>query len=491
MALAYFRVIFGLTLFWEAGRYLTSSWIAKYYTDPGYHFHYWPFSFVKPWPEPFMTLHFIVLGWSALMLAAGLLYRLSAITVFVTFTWVFLLDQSRYLNHFYLTSLLAFVMIFLPADRALSLDAWRNPARASSTVPAWTLGFLQFQLAVPYFFGGVAKLAPDWFAGEPMRTWLSRDTDFPLIGPLFTLEPVVAGFVHGGLLGDLLVVPLLLFRRTRVLALGWMIAFHLLNSRLFVIGIFPWMMIMATYTFLPSDWLRRVWDDVRRGEVVPLVTMGAFALAGFVYGNLVPSQPSAVNAVVAAWGMAILGWEIVRYGWDADPARASLPKGVGSGPSRWWTAVVGAWVAIQLLMPFRHLAIPGDVHWTEEGHRWSWHMKLRDKELEELKITLHVPGEEPRRITRRHHDLGRHQWEKMGNTPDMLVQYAHHLKRESGHPDARVTVEAWVSLNGRPPRLLVDPERDLAAVPFPWVPPADFVLPLDEPLPRRRARRRE
>lgn len=85
----------------------------------------------------------------------------------------------------------------------------------------------------------------------------------------------------------------------------------------------------------------------------------------------------------------------------------------------------------------------------------------------------------------RRRDLGKHQWNKLAHSPHMLVQYAHHLVEESGHPDARVTVESWVSLNERRPQLLIDPERDLASVPYPWVPPGDFILPLEEPLPTR------
>ena len=44
-----------------------------------------------------------------------------------------------------------------------------------------------------------------------------------------------------------------------------------------------------------------------------------------------------------------------------------------------WLPTVAAWVAIQLLVPLRHFFYPGNVSWTEEGHRFAWHMKLRSK----------------------------------------------------------------------------------------------------------------
>jgi len=32
------------------------------------------------------------------------------------------------------------------------------------------------------------------------------------------------------------------------------------------------------------------------------------------------------------------------------------------------------------LVPLRHLLYPGYVSWNEQGHRFAWQMKLRDKE---------------------------------------------------------------------------------------------------------------
>ena len=37
------------------------------------------------------------------------------------------------------------------------------------------------------------------------------------------------------------------------------------------------------------------------------------------------------------------------------------------------------WFSFQILFPVRHLLYPGSPSWTEEGHRFSWQMKLRDK----------------------------------------------------------------------------------------------------------------
>lgn len=43
------------------------------------------------------------------------------------------------------------------------------------------------------------------------------------------------------------------------------------------------------------------------------------------------------------------------------------------------TIVFGA-IIFQVLLPIRHFMYEGDVTWTEHGHRYSWRMKLRDKQ---------------------------------------------------------------------------------------------------------------
>ena len=150
--------------------------------------------------------HFLALGILAAFIIFGLWYRVSAFLFFIGFTYVFLLDQTNYLNHFYLISWVSFLMIFVPAHRAASLDGVRRPDLRVATTPAWPLWLLRAMVGIAYFFGGVAKINSDWLHGEPMRMWLAARTDFPLIGSFFT-EPWAAYFFsYSGLMFDLLVV---------------------------------------------------------------------------------------------------------------------------------------------------------------------------------------------------------------------------------------------------------------------------------------------
>ena len=211
--LVFFRVLFGGIMLWEVYRYFTRGWISRYFIEPAVNFTYYGFSWVKPWPGQGMYIHFFVLGLAAAGVMLGFLYRFAAPVFFLAFTYVFLLDQTRYLNHLYLICLISFLMCFLPAERAFSVDSLLRRRIRSDVVPAWTLWLLRAQVGIPFFFGGIAKINNDWIrGGEPMRSWLHPFTKVPGGGPIFNAEWVVYSFVIGGLLLDLLVVPLLLWR---------------------------------------------------------------------------------------------------------------------------------------------------------------------------------------------------------------------------------------------------------------------------------------
>jgi hypothetical protein len=414
---------------WEVVRYLGYGWIAAHYIEPTFHFTYFGFGWVRPWPGSGMYAHFAVLGLAALGMALGCLYRLSAIVFFLAFAYVFLLDQAYYLNHFYLITLLGFLLVFLPVQGAASIDARLSPALRSDSAPAWALWLLRAQIGIPYFYGGVAKLNHDWLHGEPVRMWLAKRTDILVLGRFFTEEWMVLVFVYGGLFIDLLIVPFLLWSRSRPFAFAISLAFHGLNALVFDIGVFPWLMIAATMIFFAPDWPRRL-------HLLPPLRAQAF---------------------------------------EPPVAPAPLHK----------TAVLAAaavYLAIQALVPLRHFLYPGEVSWTEEGHRFSWHMMLRDKDARAVFITTDLDQGTSRTVEPGAY-LTRRQEQVMAGRPDMILQFAQYLAEEarrSGGSRVEVRARVTAALNGRPAQLLIDPEVNLAGQtrslrPSPWI------LPLREP----------
>ena len=202
-SLVFFRIAFGLLMIWEVCRFFAYHWIAASWLEPQFLFKYYGFSWVHPWPGQWLYVHWMALGVFALFLAAGFVYRISAALFFLSYTYFFLLDEAWYVNHTYLICLFSFLLIFVPAHRAFSVDAWLRPRLRSDTTPAWTLWLLRAQMAVVYFYGGLAKISPDWLRGEPMRTRMAHNTDFSLFGRFFREEWAVYAVSYGGLLLDL------------------------------------------------------------------------------------------------------------------------------------------------------------------------------------------------------------------------------------------------------------------------------------------------
>jgi uncharacterized membrane protein YphA (DoxX/SURF4 family) len=280
-SLAVLRAGIGALIAWEVWREYDLGFLRADYLEPAFLFRWWLFEWVRPLPEPWFFAVFGVVVAAGLLVAAGFLYRPAAAVLCAGFTYLFLLEKSRYLNHRYLACLLAFLLVLAPAHAAYSVDARRKPWLRSVGAPVWALWLMRFQVGVPYFFAGVAKLNFDWLVrAEPLHMWLADRTDFPVIGEMFTSLPFVHFLALSSAALDLAVPFLLLHRRTRAPAYALALLFHFMNSRLFNIGMFPWMMIVATTVFFEPDWPRRVAATMCSGHLASRITVGTGFLLG-------------------------------------------------------------------------------------------------------------------------------------------------------------------------------------------------------------------
>ncbi len=480
--LAVFRIGFGVISAWEIWRAYDGNQIAADYDVPRHLFRWWAFEWVKPAPGRWLYIAFAIAAIAALFVAAGLFYRVAAVVHFLGITYWFLMEKANYLNHRYLTVLFAFLLIFVPAHALWSVDARRKPWVRSESVSSWALWLLRVQVALPYFFSGVAKLNHDWLVrGEPLRTWLADQTDFPVIGALFTQEWIVRAMGIGSTLLDLSMPFLLLYRRTRTFAFALAVAFHFMNARLFEIGIFPWMMIVATTLFFDPDWPRRMVTVVRRSTVAAVVVSGAFVI-GFVIGGFLPKSFVPLQALIGGAGVAVLAFHLLpRDVREADTGTAHTMTSPWRGfvLTRAATGALIVWVAVQALVPFRHFLIPGNVQWTEEGQRFSWHLLVQSKRFAvRYEVTDPNTGRSWIEDPRRH--LTTHQISKL-NDPDLLLQFARYLDyyyRRKGR-DVEVRAEAVAQLNGRPAQHFVEPFTDLSSVRRPYIPPAAWIVQLE------------
>ena len=435
-----FRILFGATMTFGVLRFIALGWVDRFFVEPRFHFTYFGFDWVRPWPAWGMHLHFWLLALLALMVTLGLFYRVAICAFFIAFTYVELIDVTYYLNHYYLVSLLSLLLCALPANAMWSLDARFRPRVRRDTVPALAVWILRIQVGVVYFYAGLAKLGSDWLLdAQPLNIWLTSRQDFPVAGPLFG-EPLFAyGMSWAGFLFDTTIVLWLSLARTRLPAYFILLGFHAATGALFPIGMFPVIMTMAALVFFPPDWPRRFW------------------------GFLIRSRRSsgAVQAPARVEGLA----------------GARLPNR---------RAIVAACVyaGVQVLFPLRNFLYGGDVLWHEQGMRWSWKVMVREKNgavtflvrLPDQDRILHI---NPRRY------LSALQVREMSSQPDLILQLAHHIVgeyRQRGYRDVEVRVDAVASLNGRRAERLIDMDVDLAKVRdglhrAPWILPAPETSP--------------
>lgn len=442
-SLAWFRIVFGGALLAQTllfGQYISSDgrWLGTHF-----HFSFVGFSWLHPWPAGGMFWHLCVLGLLAFCVMIGFCYQITSTLCFIAYTYVFLLDKSTYQNHWYLLSLIAFLMVFIPAGRAASVDAWLCPKRACTTIPRWTIWALRIQIGIPFFFGGIAKLHPDWLSGEPMRMILSRKTDFPIIGSLFN-EPWMAYlYSYSGVLLDLLIVPFLLWRPTRMAAYLVALMFHLSNLIMFPeIGVFPWFMIGATTIFFEPKWPRSLTYIFRRTT------------------HSLDTLPDSPTPECHAGNNHFLVLFVIYF-------------------------------AVQSGLPLRHWLYPGDVNWTQEGNDFAWRMKMTHVRSRAQFYATDPTNQKTWEINPMDY-MVMGQLVNMRSRPAMILQFAsavaHDLQRK-GHHTIEVRAKVAVSLNGRRSQMLIDPTVDLAAKPRNHL-PTRWINPLSIPLVQRFDRKR-
>ncbi len=441
-SLVFFRVAFGLLGFAD----VLGTWLYYHLHEgafqPGkFRFAYIGFEWVQPLPEPWMSACFVLLLLSALGIIVGWRYRVNASIFALGFTWLFLLEKTHYLNHGYLFCWISFLMIVLPAHRCCSFDARRNPALRSGVAPAWCVWVLPFLMGVVYCYGGIAKLNADWLRAVPLTAWLQQKSNLPLIGPALGWSGTAFIMAYGGLLFDLTAPFGLLFRRTRVFVFVVGIGFHLVNTLIFQIGIFPALSICLTALFFPPD----------------------FPVA---WSHKLPARMKLFKFP----GIASESFETGPGYWQFGLRRRN-----------WILAALALVVTAHLLIPLRHHFFKGPVAWTEEGHRYSWRMMLRSKQgyghftVKDIETGVSE-------IVRPSKYLSNRQNRKLFSHPDMIWQFARYLKiayRATGK-NVAIYANIEVKLNDRSYQTFIDPAIDLGRVDWQHFRSASWIMPLDK-----------
>ncbi|RDY60151.1 HTTM domain-containing protein [Flagellimonas nanhaiensis] len=420
--LVVFRVFYGLLVMSESFGAIATGWVRKTLIEPKFTFSFIWFDWLQPLPGNGMYIYFAVMGILGFLITIGYKYRFSSLAFAFMWAGVYFMQKTSYNNHYYLFMLLAFMMAIFPAHKDASLDAKLNPSLRTHSMQNWIRWTIIFQLFIVYTYASVAKLYGDWLDFSFMEVLLKPKKDYFLVGEILQQKWTHKVVAFYGIFFDLLIVPALLWKPTRKIAFAFSIFFHLFNSYVFRIGIFPYLSLAFTVFFFEPQTIRNIFLKTK---------------------------------------------EIVVEKVSAPSKGRNLVLGV-----------LGIYFIIQILLPLRHHAFEDNVLWTEEGHRLSWRMMLRSRTGS---IHVKVVNKETKKIT--YVNLNDHLTKKQGRRvscyPDFTWQFAQYLKEHyaSNGEDVQVFVTNRVKINNGKYHEFIDPKVDLASVPWKHFLHNDWICP--------------
>lgn len=421
-ALIVFRILFGLLCFLESVGAILTGWVKNTLIDPKFTFSFIGFEWLQPLPGNGMYIYYTIMGIFGLLIMVGYKYRFSVIAFTVMWCGVYFMQKSSYNNHYYLLMYLGGLMAIQPANRYYSIDAKLNPSIRSISMPRWCSWLFIIQMFIVYTYGAIAKMYGDWFDTTVMELLMKQKSHYWLIGDLLQEKWIHYFLSYGGILFDGLVIPMLLWKPTRNLAFYASIFFHLFNSFVFQVGIFPYLSLAFILFFYDPKVVHRIF--LRKKP--------------FYEGNKV-DEPK-----YKSW---IIGFFVLYF-------------------------------SIHVALPLRHHFIKDDVLWTEEGHRMSWRMMLRVKHGYGAYKVVDKQTKEVYRIKLDDY-LTKKQQHNVKAKPDFIWQFAQYLKKDFAGQGKDVSVYAsiFLSVNGRPNKQLIDPTVDLAAVEWDVFKHSNWILP--------------
>ena len=421
-ALIIFRVIFGFLIFLEAAGAIFTGWIKRTLIEPDFTFNFIGFEFLQPLPGNWMYAYYALMAVFGLLVMVGYKYRWSMFAFTIMWACVYLMQKTSYNNHYYLLMLLNVMMLIVPAHRYLSFDAYQNPELRSISMPNWCRWMFIIQMLIVYTYAAKAKLYPDWLDLSVPELLMKSKKDYFLVGELLQQKWTHYMIAYGGLLFDGLIIPLLLWKPTRKFAFFGSIFFHLFNSFVFQIGIFPYLSLAFALFFFEPKTIQQLF---------------------------LKRKPFYSDGIVKA------------------PKHAAI-----------FITLFTVYFIVQVLLPLRQHIIPDDVLWTEEGHRLSWRMMLRSKSgSTSYRVVDKATGKViPIRLS---DYLTKKQMRSANAKPDVIWQFAQRLKSiyaEKGI-DVEVYVRSFISVNGKKSVRFIDPDVDLTSVKWQHFKHSDWILP--------------
>ena len=426
ISLSFFRIIFGACLLWEIIYLFRIDFIEGYITNPQVHFNYDFAPFAQPLPQPALSLILLGLLTSSILLVIGKFVKQAAWFTFISFSYILLIDKAYYNNHLYLICLFAFFFAITSSSQSISVEKM-TPKK----VPYWQLLLFQLQLGIVYFYGGIAKINSDWLIQfEPVKTILNQRASDSMFSSTLQSDGAVYFISYGGLLFDLVIFFLLMYRPTRKIALIGAVIFNGMNAWLFDdINIFPFMMLGALVLFIEPEKIRN------------------FVTKKLPFIKLAPPEQT------------------------IDPTKNLTFQ------------LLGIYFILQLLLPLRHFLFQGNTEWTGKAQYFSWRMKIQTRETEKMEFSvLNYDKKEIVNVDLRSFGLNDDQIRLLSMHPETGVKLAKEIRRTAelkGMKNIEVKANVIVSFNGRTPQSLYK-DVDLSNVEERIFKPRSYVTRLTE-----------
>lgn len=415
--LIFFRLVFGLLVIAESFGAIATGWVSRAFIQPEVIFPFIGFEWMRVLSGEWMYVHYVIMGICGIFILLGYRYRWAAVIFLLMWTASYLMQKTSYNNHYYLFILISLGMALAPASRRFSLDSSKGRISGSNTTARIFILMFIVQVVIVYVFAAWNKIYPGWLEAKPMDAWLSDTYSWPIVGDLFRKQSFHLLIAYGGIIFDGSVAFLLLYKPTRRIGVIFSFVFHLFNSIVFQIGIFPYLMLGLTALFFPGEELNRKFPWINRVE---------------------------------------------------NSGRSSIPSAAAY--------FFLLYFSIQLYLPIRHYFYEGHVLVTEEGHRMAWQMMLRRKTGATVFTIVDKATGQRESFGGKH--LTRKQRGSVSTHPDMMWQYAQYLKkryREEEGKEIEVYAKTNISLNGGPNFQLIDPEVNLAAIPWDYFKHSEWI----------------
>lgn len=324
-----------------------------------------------------------------------------------------------------------------------SIDAWRN-STIKAQVPFWNYFLLKYQFFILYFIAGMKKISVEWLSGYSMNN-LSYHWVFAPFRLILGSELTDLLIVHWfAAVFDVSIAFWLMYEKTRPFATITTVAFHLMNSRLFAIGMFPWVCLAELPLFYKHNWPRTLWNKLSNSK----------------------HDNERINL---------------------SDNKLNIIKLKQSWKKRLTVILIMFYCFVQLFLPYSHFITKGNNNWVNGIYGYSWDMMINawDTILVSVKVVDHGNDKyhfmEPMAFT---------ESTRWTQYPDMGYQYAkcidQNLKLDF-HKNPQTALvsdnysiyfDIWCSLNGRFQQRIYNPTIDILTTKWHPLKEPTFTLPL-------------